>query len=187
MGITHNAKQVSDALADEYLKVAAYRMELVKMVAIECFKDLQGMSPIDTGRYRAGHRLTVGGAPTSYVPRAPLKIELENRAGRGELIAHYVTLADNNLNNAVRLALTRKTLNQVSQINIANNVPYATVLETGHSKQAPRGIYLVAAARAERRLREIAQGSGVDIPIPGFYVQGERYQNVAKVIGGEME
>ncbi len=41
-----------------------------------------------------------------------------------------------------------------------NNLPYADVLDCGHSKQAPNGVYLQALPEIERNIQVYADASG---------------------------
>jgi hypothetical protein len=97
-------------------KAAENADEAIKNVALDVFQRVVVRSPVDTGRFRANWRLSVGAqdltTSESVVGQAP-------------------TLPD-------------KVAGSV--LWISNNLPYARPLEYGHSNQAPNGMVRLTVA-----------------------------------------
>ncbi|BBP71123.1 hypothetical protein PHLH6_31270 [Pseudomonas sp. Seg1] len=94
----------------------------VRVIALAMLSEVVLRSPVDTGRFRGSHVISIG-APV-YVQ--PAKFD---RNGGGTI-------------NAGASALTG--LEPFTQVFLQTNLPYAEKLEQGHSKQAPAGVYSVA-------------------------------------------
>ncbi len=81
-------------------------------------------SPVDTGAYKANHRVTLDGVDLGY--------DLEAKDPNG----------------SQALAEGEAVIGQIStpfgESVVQNNTPYGAVLENGHSGQAPAGVYGVA-------------------------------------------
>lgn len=85
---------------------------------------LQGVvmaSPVDTGAYRANHRVTVDSVTMEY------DIEQTDKTGQQTIASGEAVIAT--INTAF------------GTITVQNNLPYAASLEHGHSAQAPAGVY----------------------------------------------
>jgi hypothetical protein len=79
-------------------------------------------SPVDTGRFRGNNIVSVG---------APVYASSENLDPSGS--------------ETIQRGLSAMSgLEPYTQVYIQNNLPYATALEDGHSKQAPGGVYAVS-------------------------------------------
>ncbi|MGP5296803.1 HK97 gp10 family phage protein [Psychrobacter faecalis] len=102
--------------ADDVMKDAH---KLQRGMAITVLNNLQLLSPVDTGRYRANHTVSFGSPDYRYT---------ENKDG--------MSLAFSAINSLTPSALP--------VVYIQNNLPYAERLENGWSKQAPSGIYSLA-------------------------------------------
>lgn len=85
--------------------------KLQRGMAITVLNNLQLLSPVDTGRYRANHIVSFGSPNMSYS---------ENTGGMGIAFG----------------ALDSLTAAALPVVYIQNNLPYAQALEDGHSKQA---------------------------------------------------
>lgn len=102
--------------ADDVMKDAH---KLQRGMAITVLNNLQLLSPVDTGRYRANHIVSFGSPDYRYT---------DNKDG--------MSLAFSAINGLTPSALP--------VVYIQNNLPYAEPLENGWSKQAPSGIYSLA-------------------------------------------
>lgn len=102
--------------ADDVMKDAH---KLQRGMAITVLNNLQLLSPVLSGRYRANHTVSFGSPDYRYT---------ENKDG--------MSLAFS--------AITGMEANALPVVYIQNNLPYAERLENGWSKQAPSGIYSLA-------------------------------------------
>lgn len=94
----------------------------VRVIAIAMLNEIVLRSPVDTGRFRGNNIVSVG---------APVYTTTETLDKSGGL-----TIS----NGISKLS----GLEPFTQVFIQNSLPYAYELETGHSKQAPAGIYGVS-------------------------------------------
>ncbi len=97
-------------------KAGAAADEAVKNVALDVYGRVVLRSPVDTGRFRANWRISVGSLDLTTSPGVTAKPPI----------------------------LPGKVAGQV--IYISNNLPYARTLEYGHSKQAPQGMVRLTVA-----------------------------------------
>lgn len=93
--------------------------KLQRGMAITVLNNLQLLSPVLSGRYRANHTVSFGSPDYRYT---------DNKDG--------MSLAFSAINSLTPSALP--------VVYIQNNLPYAERLENGWSKQAPSGIYSLA-------------------------------------------
>lgn len=94
----------------------------VRDIVLDLYSRIVVRSPVDTGRYRANHSISLHSLPAGAV--------IEFEAGgtvsvhdKGQVLAAY-KLGDT--------------------IFLFNNVEYALALEYGHSQQAPQGVYRIS-------------------------------------------
>ena len=92
----------------------AHRLQ--RGMAITLLNNLQLLSPVDTGRYRANHVVSFGSPDYRYT---------ENKDGMSVAFSAITGMADNEL----------------PVVYIQNNLPYAERIENGWSDQAPNGVY----------------------------------------------
>lgn len=92
--------------------------KLQRGMAITVLNNLQLLSPVDTGRYRANHIVSFGSPDYRYT---------ENKGGMTEAFSMVNSLE----------------VGTLPVVYIQNNLPYALALENGHSKQA-MNIYALA-------------------------------------------
>ncbi|MFV3314117.1 HK97 gp10 family phage protein [Pseudomonas sp. NY15374] len=94
----------------------------VRVIAMAMLNEIVLRSPVDTGRFRGNNIVSVG---------APVYTTTESldKSG-GETIQRGLSAMSG--------------LEPYTQVFIQNNLPYATALEDGHSKQAPGGAYAVS-------------------------------------------
>ncbi|WP_047304443.1 phage protein [Pseudomonas fluorescens] len=91
----------------------------IRVIAMAMLNEIVLRSPVDTGRFRGNNIVTVG---------APVYTATESLDPSGGL--------------TITRGLAAMTgLEPYTQVFIQNNLPYATKLEDGYSKQAPAGIY----------------------------------------------
>lgn len=94
----------------------------VRVIAIAMLNEVVLRSPVDTGRFRGSHIVSIG---------APVFTETQQADPTGAAT----------LNEGIsRLS----GLEPFTTVYIQTNLPYAERLENGHSKQAPAGIYGLA-------------------------------------------
>lgn len=101
----------------------------VNEVALFALQQLILHSPVDTGAYRGSHFLTVDDADTQRVP------ELSETESRRE----------------AESILARTSNKPFKLVTIQTNIAYGEALEKGSSKQAPRGVYAIAANSVRER------------------------------------
>jgi hypothetical protein len=94
----------------------------VRVIAMAMLNEIVLRSPVDTGRFRGNNIVSVG---------APVYSTTESLDKSGA--------------ETIQRGLSAMTgLEPYTQVHIQNNLPYATALEDGHSKQAPGGVYAVS-------------------------------------------
>lgn len=94
----------------------------VRVIAMALLNEIVLRSPVDTGRFRGNNIVSVGD------PVYTRSVEVDP--------AGAATIS--------RGASALTGLEPFTQVYIQNNLPYAGVLEDGHSQQAPGGIYAVS-------------------------------------------
>lgn len=94
-------------------------LTMVRIITLDAFGMIITMSPVDTGRYRGNHRLTIGSPSDATTGNTGLSNQTEAQSDIAALHVPYTT------------------------VYIQNGLPYAEVLENGSSTQAPAGIYQV--------------------------------------------
>lgn len=94
----------------------------VRVIALAMLNEIVLRSPVDTGRFRGNNIVSVG---------APVYASSESIDPSGS--------------ETIQRGLSAMSgLEPYTQVYIQNNLPYATALEDGHSKQAPGGVYAVS-------------------------------------------
>lgn len=95
-------------------------------IAAEVLRSVVVSSPVDTGAYRGNHRVSINSADYSF------EISQTDKRGQRTISAGMAVI---------------DSANQPFQaIYVQTNLPYAEVLEDGHSQQAPNGVYRPAFA-----------------------------------------
>lgn len=94
----------------------------VRYIGLEGIRRLVLRSPVAQGRYRANHRVTIGGPTTA-------EIETEDPSGAATIAAGEAVLA------------TIRDDAPFEPIHMGNAARHAEALEYGHSSQAPQGVY----------------------------------------------
>jgi hypothetical protein len=92
-------------------------LTMVRIITLDAFGVIIRMSPVDTGRYRGNHRLTIGSPSDATTNNTGLGNQSEAQSKIAGLQVPYTT------------------------VYIQNGLPYAEALENGSSTQAPAGIY----------------------------------------------
>jgi len=101
------------------------------------------ISPVDTGRYRASHEINIGSLNTSGKTLITPKCTLHNAATSITKAKSVVDQIKKGWGNQKKFT-----------VYISNSVAYAWKLEMGHSKQAPKGIYVLGRERAIKLWRQ---------------------------------
>jgi hypothetical protein len=118
--------------------------EIVRALALTTLSDLQFLSPVDTGRYRSSHDLTIDRA-SDFHPVDPVVPDGEKPKYSPAAAGSQLAVGDQRLRAVKRLPPRLR-------IYISTNVVYANALEHGHSMQAPAGVYWIARIRAKHRI-----------------------------------
>ena len=136
-----NFPRFSKSIQKDFDRWDGDKKTLIETVAIQALADLQELSPVDTGTFRASHNLSVGTQDTDTTTRKKGK---HTKSKGDEDKASF--------NKALR-QLRDKEIKHGTSIFITNNLVYAQAIEHGHSKQAPRGVYRLAEIRALKNIR----------------------------------
>lgn len=98
---------------------------MIKGFALTCYRNIIMASPVDTGRFRASHIVSINEPYYTVTIAGSMMIDLSTE----QLIE-----------NAKR-TMDVKHKGKLRSIYIQTNLPYAEALENGHSKQASAGVY----------------------------------------------
>lgn len=112
--MTSFADQVAAFVAKTNAKIEL----AVRKIALDVFKEVILMSPVDTGRLRGNWQVAIGSVASGTV-------EIDDKAGTATI-------------SKVQAETMKLQVGQT--ITLVNNLPYARPLEYGHSKQAPGGM-----------------------------------------------
>lgn len=95
---------------------------VMRKLGLEAYRGILLRSPVDTGRFRASHRISLNRIDTTVEPERTLgaKFTIGAEPGGSELAQALSTLGSCTWGDT---------------IHITNNLPYAKKLEDGHSKQ----------------------------------------------------
>jgi hypothetical protein len=107
--------------------------DMVKIAAIEFYRQVQISTPVDTGRARSNWFITINAPSDAVNP--------EGHYGMGNIAV--------NMPQGLNITIT-------DTIFITNNTPYIKALNNGHSRQAPRRFVQLAAARVQRAIDKIS-------------------------------
>lgn len=97
----------------------------VRKIALDAFREVIMMSPVDTGRFRGNWQCAIGQIPDGTV-------ELDDKEGTATI-------------SKMQAEAMGVEAGQV--IYLVNNLPYARALEYGHSQQAPGGMIRITVQR----------------------------------------
>ena len=115
-----------------WVKKSGDRMDLaVRYLSLELLRRIVLRSPVDTGHFRANWQVDIGSAPDGIIPG----VDKQGNATIGR--------ADAKLQAAVA----------GKSVFIVNNLPYAQVLEDGHSGQAPQGMVAITVSEFNEALK----------------------------------
>ena len=109
-------------------------VDLVKIAAIEFYRQVQISTPVDTGRARSNWFITIHAPSDACNP--------EGHYGMGNIAV--------NMPQGLNISIT-------DTIFITNNTPYIKALNNGHSRQAPRRFVQLAAARVQRAVERLSK------------------------------
>lgn len=161
VSIKSNFHKFFESVLKDEKKFDEKAVGIVKTVAIQALSDLQRMSPVDFGRYRAGHILSID-IPSGESPEAPT-VQEQKAHRTGSPAGKYVKKTMENQANATDLLDGIKRFIGTLSIFITNNLNYAMFIELGtYSKDpnAPKKLYEKARQLAEKRLRMLTRGAG---------------------------
>ncbi len=152
MTISHNFGDFSRSMQKAWQERDRKNAAGARKVAIQALADIQVGSPVDQGRFKASHSLSVDTTEFRPVPDG------RDRAANETEAAERLQAAE------ARLGAVTGIPKGGMSIAITNNLPYANALEHGGSQQAPQGVYGIAAERAKRNIERLGQGPGTDTP-----------------------
>jgi len=160
--ITGNFKKFFDGVQNEIdRKYTRPKREIVIMGALFALKTLQTMRPVDTGRYRAGHTLSINVIPLKApTPPSPgtqrSRSALKQKGASVGPVPKYSTEAQANM---IKATATLKGLNwdKVSRLSIyiTNNVEYGPFIEAGiytKDPNAPKALYAKTREKVEEKM-----------------------------------
>lgn len=144
MPASHNFNAVHNQFSLLVSAAEDKKCEIVRALALATLSDLQFLSPVDTGRYRSSHDLTINRV-SDFHPTDPPAMPGEKPKYSGGEQGMRLAVGDQRLKGIQRLPPRLR-------IYLATNVVYANALEHGHSMQAPVGVYYIALIRAKHRV-----------------------------------
>ena len=162
-GITGNFNEFFRSLDKDIGKWDQFKLDIVKGASQEALANLQTMSPIDTGRFRAAHTVSINERDSSE----PREVTVEERQTRAKQanpppIDEFTKLANEKRLQVARALSAIPSKFRRLTIWITNNVIYGIFIENGsYSKdpQAPRKLYAKTREKTEKRINEaIAKG-----------------------------
>lgn len=145
MGITGNFKEVVESLDTEAKDFVKKRNHIIATVSLAALSNLQVMSPVATGRFRAGHTLEVD-RPSDYDPPEGI-----SQSEANQIAAKNLAEARNKLNTAL-------SEGEKFSIYITNNVDYGEFIENGSyckDPNAPKKLYAKTRDRTEARMNQM--------------------------------
>lgn len=123
--------QLNKEIADTEEKIE----DAIALIALDSLRGVVRKSPVDTGRFRGNWIVSKNAANTT-------SSQVTDKNG-GQTITKGSGVID-----------TFK-MNADSRIIIQNNLPYASRLENGWSKQAPNGMVALTVAEMQRKYRNV--------------------------------
>jgi hypothetical protein len=107
---------------------------VVRRVIVDLFRRIVERTPVDTGRLRASWTISINSPDLDVAPdRRYSPAEAAAKAREKEKIAYL-----------------SRPMRQV--VYISNGLPYAEVIENGHSKQAPVGMVMISVTEIEAEI-----------------------------------
>lgn len=154
MLMTNNFNGWVNNIQDKLLRFSQKKREVVIGIAIQCLADLQQESPVDYGRYRAAHTLSIM-EPSSFIPP---DVSVGEKQGhiQGQQLGKYSQLAQGQVNDAL-VKMSNIVVKNGLKIYITNNLDYAQYIEDGsysNDPQAPKQIYGIVSLRFHRILQQ---------------------------------
>lgn len=131
-GISGNWSEFESSLKKKVQEFHKKKIELIKTLSINALTGLQIGSPIDTGRFRSGHDLTIN-EPSTYNPAKGLPQSVYTEMAKEALMEAGYKLD----------ALPKDFLDKLL-IFITNNVEYGPFIEDGtysNDPNAPKKLY----------------------------------------------
>lgn len=108
---------------------------VVRKIALDMFRQIVIMSPVDTGRFKGNWQVAIGSVPTGT-------LTLNDKSGTATIS---------------RITAATLGLKAGQVITLVNNLAYARRLEYGYSKQAPGGMVRLTVTRFGAVVSQAAQ------------------------------
>lgn len=115
--------------------------KIMQSLAIEALTRVVLKSPVDTGRFRGNWNVAIGGA--DYATTETTDKSGVKTISRGHAVAKQINKETNN-------------------IFVTNSLPYARMLEYGHSKQAPGGMVRLTVEELRPIINKIVEMAGAE-------------------------
>lgn len=125
----------ADQVAAFSAKTQAKLETAVRKIALDVFKEVILMSPVDEGTFRGNWQCAIGNIPAGT-------LEIDDKTGTATI-------------SKVEAEVLKLEVGQT--IYLINNLPYAQKLEFGHSKQAPAGMVRITVQRWQPIVDAVAQ------------------------------
>lgn len=157
MGVKGNFKQFFDDVQVEIRKFKMDKRDICITAAVQALADLQKMSPVDKGRYRAAHILTINQVSNEVPP--DISAEEKKKRSKSKTTtpcSDYISKTTENTQNALSKLNAARIEDAVRMIiYITNNVDYASFIEDGSytkDQKAPKAIYAKVRDKTEQRI-----------------------------------
>lgn len=116
---------------------------VVRKIAVEAFNSLTNLTPVDTGRARAGWAMAIG-QPSDFLPPDVAPADRKSRRKKKGVKPLKPIFEKPDPDYDVLAAVDGK-----QPLFITNSVEYIEALENGHSAQAPAGMVRITVAALE--------------------------------------
>lgn len=145
MGVTSNRKSALRKLSLMLSKEREEKKrEALQKVLLAALTHAVKMSPVDTGLYRASHRISFNQPELGWAPP-------DSAVGKGEQELGVV------LSKGIRKITSMRDLPRNGAF-LSNSLKYAQAIEHGHSGQAPQGVYAQVEQIVKDEIARIARG-----------------------------
>jgi len=125
--MTGNARQFAIEIDREWLQAQDDMREKVAWLGLEALRRVVNRSPVDTGRFKGNWSLSIATTDNTSTQTVDPGGGATIAAGAGAVAAYAA-------------------MDGFPMIHVQNNLPYASRLEDGYSRQAPAGMVAITVA-----------------------------------------